>query len=42
MPINTVFETLVFYFYKIYRGKEIKKNFKKNQFSHLPLRKGGI
>ena len=24
IPINTVFEMLVFYFYKIYRGKEIK------------------
>lgn len=32
MPINTVFETLVFYFYKIYRGKEIKKNLKKINF----------
>lgn len=41
MPINTVFVTLMFYFYKIYKGKEIKM-FQKNQFSLLPLRKGGI
>lgn len=41
MPINTGFLTLMFYFYKIYKGKE-KEQFEKNQFSLLPLRKGGI
>lgn len=41
MPINMVFKTLVFHFYKNYIGKGIKK-FKKNQFSDLIIIKTKI